>query len=299
MISPVLGMLCPVKLHAALLRLHVQIQKRQAVLPGKFRNSLMLFIAPGACRGHFQQHELNPALLAQLHHFIQAAQRLLAQWLIPAARLHIIEAAFIGHCHRMDQVALADIVVKLAADIRKIIPGELLPAGVVFHPGKKVANARAHCIIHKCIGIAVYLPREGFHLIHKHLPMVFVHVGVAVHRIHFQHQNARRLADERLLDAQPCRQRVLAWLAAGKACDTILMIHCNRRYSIIKIAVADHNDIQRMIGLPQIAEHHRIQGGVLRLIVAGNQHHGTQLEQQQKNQGKANAFDRPADYFFH
>ena len=25
----------------------------------------------------------------------------------------------------------------------------------------------------------------------------------------------------------------------------------------------------------------------------------TQLEQQQKNQGKANAFDRPADYFFH
>ena len=194
----------------------------------------------------------------------------------------------------MDQVALADIVVKFTADICKIIPGEFLPAGMVFHAGKKVANARAHCIIHKSIGIAVYLPREGFHLIHKHLPMVFVHVGVAVHRIHFQHQDAGRLAGER-----PCSQRILARLAAGKACNAILTIHCNRRYSIIEIAVADHNDIQRMIGLPQIAEHYRIQGGILRLIVAGNQHHGTQLEQQQKNQGKANAFDRPADYFFH
>ena len=40
-------------------------------------NSLMLFIAPGACGRHFQQHELNPALFAQLHHSMQAAQRLL------------------------------------------------------------------------------------------------------------------------------------------------------------------------------------------------------------------------------
>ena len=257
----------------------------------------MLFIAPGACGRHFQQHELNPALFAQLHHSMQAAQRLLAQRLVSATRLHIIEAALIGNSHCMDQVALADIVVKFTADICKIIPGEFLPAGMVFHAGKKVANARAHCIIHKSIGIAVYLPREGFHLIHKHLPMVFVHVGVAVHRIHFQHQDAGRLAGERLLDAQPCSQRILARLAAGKACNAILTIHCNRRYSIIEIAVADHNDIQRMIGLPQIAEHYRIQGGILRLIVAGNQHHGSPLKQQEKNNREGDAFYSPAPYF--
>ena len=110
-----------------------------------------------------------------------------------------------------------------------------------------------------------------------------MHIGVAVHRIHFQHQHPGRLAGQRLLDTQPGGQGVLARLPAGKTRDPVLVVQINRRDPVIEIAVANHHDVQRIVRLAEIPGDYRPQRRILRLIIAGDEHHGTQLKQQQEN----------------
>ena len=235
------GIVCVgIEVEAHLILVIVEVQVGYAVRISEFLNVLVPLRVPAVFEGRADQDESYPFRLAQIDDLLQVVHRVVAELRIEQGLLdRVADEGFHVAAHVVAVVG-SDF---LGEDALPVGRGKLAPALVVSQYREDIGQERL--AFHHGGVDRIDLDRRPLHAVQRHAVVGLEPRLVELHRVNGHDDDLGRLDPERILQEIVRLPDVLLARASDVSRDAVVLVHLDRREILIRVAVAEDQDLMR------------------------------------------------------